>query len=84
MDRPFFSELICTCLLFFFATVAEAQNKMERENNVVRVDPSSWCAIDGQGNVIDPETAIYPDITERNNKFVGIFYFIFNIYYCIF
>ena len=78
MDRPFFSEIICTCLLFFFASVAEAQNKMEKENNLVTVDPSSWCAIDGQGNKIDPETAIYPDIAERNNKFVGIFYFIWH------
>ena len=78
MDRPFFSEIICVCLLLFFASVAEAQNKMEKENNVVTVDPSSWCAIDGQGNKIDPETAIYPDKTERSNKFVGIFYFIWH------
>lgn len=78
MDRSFSSRIICTCLLLFFASVAEAQNKREKENHAVTVDPFSWCAIDGQGNRIDPETAIYPDMAERNNKFVGIFYFIWH------
>lgn len=39
MDRSFSSRIICTCLLLFFASVAEAQNKREKENHAVTVDP---------------------------------------------
>ncbi|MDD3039339.1 hypothetical protein [Bacteroides sp.] len=78
MNKQIFYRIIYVCLLFLFVSVSEAQNKTGKANNMVIVDPSLWCAIDGQGNKIDPETAIYPDIAERRNKYVGIFYFIWH------
>jgi hypothetical protein len=42
------------------------------------VNPFSWIATDHPGNTIDPESDEYPDATERKNKFVGIFYFIWH------
>ena len=42
------------------------------------VNPFSWIATDARGTTINPESTDYPDATEREGKFVGIFYFIWH------
>ncbi|MCF0173632.1 MAG: hypothetical protein HUJ91_07915, partial [Bacteroidales bacterium] len=52
-------------------------NESTSENSV-EVDPMTWIAIDGQGNVIDPDKSGYRDADGRKDKQVGIFYFLWH------
>jgi hypothetical protein len=42
------------------------------------VNSFSWIASDNLGNTIEPESDNYPDASKREDKFVGIFYFIWH------
>ncbi|MBO4416713.1 MAG: hypothetical protein J5801_01170 [Bacteroidales bacterium] len=41
-------------------------------------DPFTWVATDSQGNSIDPDLGAYPEKSERDGKFVAIFYFLWH------
>ena len=41
-------------------------------------NPYSWVAVDDQGNSIDPDTGMYPDVTERKDRTVAMFYFLWH------
>ena len=41
-------------------------------------NPFSWVAVDGQGSSLDPDTGRYPDVADRGERTVGIFYFLWH------
>ena len=41
-------------------------------------NPYSWVAVDDLGNSIDPDVGAYPDVTERGERVVAAFYFLWH------
>ncbi|MBO6247348.1 MAG: hypothetical protein J6N54_00885, partial [Bacteroidales bacterium] len=41
-------------------------------------NPYSWIAVDGEGNSIDPDVGAYPDVTDRGDRYVAAFYFLWH------
>ena len=41
-------------------------------------NPFSWVAVDDLGNSLDPDTGRYPDVAERKERTVDIFYFLWH------
>ncbi|MBR4756059.1 MAG: hypothetical protein IK076_03890 [Bacteroidales bacterium] len=64
--------------------IDEEEEEQEQEINYPTYDasetpnPFSWVAVDDEGNSIDPDKGNYPDVQDRKERTVAIFYFLWH------
>ncbi len=56
----------------------EEEEEYDTYGETEEPNPFSWVAVDGQGNSLDPDTGRYPDVSDRKERTVGIFYFLWH------